>query len=87
MYEWILIMALAVAALASAAVGIVCLRCRQMEREKNRGIVEVIREQDRLARELERARIEKQAIENILKTKLPEPLPGAHRRKKNKPLL
>lgn len=70
MNEWILILALAAAALASAAIGIVCCCCRRMEREKSRGIVNAIREQDRLARELERARVEKEAFERVLRSKL-----------------
>lgn len=70
MNEWILILALAVAALASAAIGIVCFCCRRMERERNNGLVNAIREQDRLARELERVRVEKEAFERVLRTKL-----------------
>lgn len=72
MNEWIIIMALGVAALATAAVGVVCSCCRRMEREKNSSIVHAIHEQDRLARELERARIEKEAIERLLRSKLTE---------------
>lgn len=72
MNEWVLILALAVAALASAAVGIVCFCCRRMERERNNGLVNAIREQDRLARELECARIEKEAFERVLRSKLTE---------------
>lgn len=70
MHEWIIIIALGVAALATAAVGVVCSCCCRMEREKNSSIVHAIHEQDRLARELERARIEKEAFERMLKTKL-----------------
>lgn len=70
MNEWIIIMALAVAALATAAVGIVCSCCRRMERQKNADIVHAIHEQDRLARELERARIEKLTLERALHAKL-----------------
>lgn len=72
MNEWIIIMALAAAALASTAAAIVCFCCRHMAREKNRGIVNAIHEQDRLARELERARIEKEAFERVLRAKLSE---------------
>lgn len=72
MNEWIIIMALGVAALATAAVGVVCSCCRRMEREKNNSIVQAIHEQDRLARELERTRIEKEAIERVLRSKLTE---------------
>lgn len=72
MYDWIIIMALGVAALATTAVGIVCSCCRHMEREKNSRLVHAIHEQDRLARELERARIEKEAIERVLRSKFTE---------------
>lgn len=70
MNDWILILALAVAALSSATIGIVCICCRRMEREKNRGIVNAIREQDRIARELEHARVKKEACERALRSKL-----------------
>lgn len=73
MKEWVLILALGVAALTTATVGVVCYCCRRMEREKNSSIVHAIHEQDRLARELERARIEKEAFERMLKTKLSDP--------------
>lgn len=73
MNEWIILMILVVAALSLAAIGLVCCRCRQMEREKNRGLVQAVREQDRIARELEHARIEKETLERILETKLAAP--------------
>ena len=73
MNEWIILMALVVAALSLAAIGLVCCHCRQMEREKNRGLVQAVREQDRIARELEHARIEKETLERVLKTTLAQP--------------
>ena len=73
MNEWIILMALVVAALSLAAIGLVCCHCRQMEREKNRGLVQAVREQDRIARELEQARIEKETLERVLKTTLAQP--------------
>ena len=73
MNEWIVLTALVVAALSLAAIGLVCCHCRQMEREKNRGLVQAVREQDRIARELEHARIEKETLERILGTKLAAP--------------
>lgn len=72
MNEWILILALTVAALASATIGIVCFCCLRTEREMNDIIVHVICEQDCLTRELERARIEKETVERVLLSKLPE---------------
>lgn len=72
MKEWIILLALAVAALSLVAAGVVCYCCRRMERRKNLGILRAVHEQDRLAKELERARIEKETIERVLRSKLPE---------------
>lgn len=73
MDEWIILLSLVVAALSLAAIGLVCLRCRRMEREKDRSLVRALREQDRLARELAHARIERQLHERLLVTKLAAP--------------
>lgn len=70
MNDWIICLALIVAALSSAAVGVVVNCCRRMKQEKNRGLINAIHEQDRLARELEHARIEKEALERVLISKL-----------------
>lgn len=70
MYDWIICLALLVAALSSAAVGMVVSYCRRMKREKTRSLLNAIHEQDRLARELEHARIEKQTLERVLVSKL-----------------
>lgn len=70
MNEWIILLSLGVAALSLATMGVVFLCCRKRERERNRGIVQAVREQDRLARELAQARIEKQTLERVLETKL-----------------
>lgn len=83
MNEWIILMALVVAALSLAAIGLVCFRCRQMEREKNRGLVQAMREQDRIARELEQARIEKETLERVLETKLAAPAEMSAAKKEN----
>lgn len=72
MKEWIILLALAVAALSLVVAGVVCFCCRRMERRKNLGILRAVHEQDRLAQELERARIEKETIERMLLSKLPE---------------
>lgn len=72
MKEWIILLALAVAALSLVVADVVCFYCRRMERRKNLGIFSAVHEQDRLAKELERARIEKQTIERVLRSKLPE---------------
>ena len=76
-------MALVVAALSLAAIGLVCCHCRQMEREKNRGLVQAVREQDRIARELEQARIEKETLERVLETKLAADVTAGAAKKEN----
>lgn len=70
MNEWIIILALTVAVLALAVIGMVCFCCRRMKREKDNSLVTAIREQDRLAHELERVRIEKEAFERVLRSEL-----------------
>lgn len=69
-------LALAIAALASATIDIVCFCCLRTEREMKSIIVHVIREQDCPTRELERARIEKAAP---VETVQPAPPPGPNR--------
>jgi hypothetical protein len=64
----ILLVTLSVSALVAG--GIAYFRYRKIRRSCNREIVRRIREQDRLARELEHARIEKQAIECLVRSKL-----------------
>lgn len=78
-------MALVVAALSLAAISLVCCHCRQMEREKNRGLVQAVREQDRIARELEHARIEKETLERVLETKLASPAETSAAKKESNP--
>lgn len=85
MNEWIILMALVVSALSLAAIGLVCCHCRQMEREKNRGLVQAVREQDRIARELEHARIEKETLERVLETKLASPAETSAAKKESNP--
>lgn len=85
MNEWIILMAVVVAALSLAAIGMVCYHCRQMEREKNRGLVQIVREQDRIARELEQARIEKETLERVLETKLAAAAETSAAKKENNP--
>lgn len=46
--------------------------CRRMQKNKNRIIASRLREQDRIARELEHTRIEKDAYERLLRNKLYE---------------
>jgi hypothetical protein len=50
--------------------GIAYFRYRKIRRDCNREIVRRIREQDCIARELEHTRIEKQAIEGLIGSRL-----------------
>jgi|GEM_PF-4815661 len=52
------------------AVVLLLHRYRSMEKDKNRIIAGRLREQDRIARELEHTRIEKETYEKLLKNKL-----------------
>lgn len=70
MQNWIIFLALTISALSLTAAGIVCRCCRKTQREKDRRIVEVIREQDDLIRELEHTRIEKKTLERALAAEL-----------------
>ena len=54
------------------------LRYRYLMKEKNYGIFHQIREQTRLARELERALIEKETLEKLVKSKLDESINKKH---------
>ena len=49
------------------------LRYRSSVKDRNRSIVQLISEQTRLARELERALIEKETLEKIVKLRLSDP--------------
>ena len=70
MYKEIIVLSLAVALAALITAGAIYFRCRRIRREKNRRIARVLHEQDLLARELEHVRIEKQAFERVLTTRL-----------------
>lgn len=70
MYESILFLALIVAAASSTATAVVTRRCNRIRQEKNRSLRRAIREQRRLARELEDTRIGKLALERELLARL-----------------
>lgn len=70
MYKEIIVLSLAVALAALVTAGAIYFRCRRIRREKNRRIARVLHEQNLLARELEHVRIEKQAFERVLTTRL-----------------
>lgn len=66
MNDWILIMALILSCLSLATAGVVCRCCRKMRLEKDRRIVEAVREKDELLWRLEHAGIEKETLERVL---------------------
>lgn len=72
MNAYILFIASAIVFCSLATVLIMYLHCRRLKRNRNKYIMKYIREQDRLKRELERTYIEKEVMENLLKSKLAE---------------
>lgn len=70
MFDYIVLAALVVALVSLIGCIIVCLCCTRLRKEYGRSLVTRIREQDRVTRELERTRVEKQTIEKVLLTKL-----------------
>lgn len=70
MYESIIFLSLIVAAASSTATAVVTRRCNRIRQEKNRSLRRAIREQRRLARELEDTRIGKLALERELRARL-----------------
>lgn len=54
------------------AVGLLARYCRRIEHRCNRNVAECLRTQDRMARELERTRAEKSALQELLRMKLSE---------------
>jgi hypothetical protein len=63
--------AVCVIILLSAAIAGQYFRHKRILGEKNRGIFRQIYEHDNLKKELERTRIEKETLEQLLKSKLP----------------
>lgn len=72
MDDYILVIASAAIGCSLIAVLLMYLHYRRLKRNCNKYIVKYIREQDRLKRELERTYIEKEVMENLLKSKLAE---------------
>lgn len=70
MWKSIIILALTVAVLSLTTTGIVYYRYIKMRRKKDRHIVQVIHEKDRVMRELENIRTEKETMERVLTTAL-----------------
>lgn len=54
------------------AILLICLHFRRVRRGYNMNIAKQLREKDRLFRELERARLEKEVMEKVLKINLSE---------------
>lgn len=75
MSNYILLIAWSVAGCSLAAVLLMYLHCRRMKRNCNMKIVEYLREQDRLTKELERTRIEKEVMEDLLQSRLAKTSP------------
>lgn len=72
MNDYILLIALAITFCSLAATLFFFLQWRRAEKNYNINIVKSLHEQDRVTRELERTRIEKQTVERVLKTQLTE---------------
>lgn len=70
--DYIFFISLSVAFCSLLAVLFIYIYCLQIKRKCNCNIMKSIREQDRVIKELERMRVEKEAIEKTLKTKLTE---------------
>lgn len=77
MNNYILLIALAITFCSLAAAVFLFLHCRRVEKNCNISIVRSIHEQDRVTRDLERTRIEKQAVENVLTARLTEVIESA----------
>ncbi|MEL5894740.1 hypothetical protein AAE250_14750 [Bacteroides sp. GD17] len=73
MKEYIVCIALIIAALSLAALILLSRHYEQAERTYTRTIANQLREQDRMTRKMEHLRIEKETIERILKEQFPEP--------------
>lgn len=72
MNDYIFLITLVLVFCSLAIVTCVLLYCRKIEQKCNYYIAKSIREQDGLAKQLERTRIEKEMIEKVVKTDLSE---------------
>ena len=64
--DTILIITILIAAVALTVAAILFLRYRRVKRKNAHTIVQYLRQQDRIARELEHTRIEKETLERII---------------------
>jgi len=70
MDHYIILAALIITFLSVVAVGVIYFHYRRMEIKKDHDIIMRIREQDRIMRELEKTRIERNTLEKLLKSGL-----------------
>ena len=70
MDKYIIFASLIITFLSLVAVGITYVHYRRMERKKDRDIILRIREQDKVMKELEQTRIERNTLEKLLKSEL-----------------
>jgi glutamate racemase len=83
MNECIILVALGIIAVISAVFTVLHFRYRRVIEQKDRGILQQIREQDYLVKELERAQVKNETLEQVLKNILevyPTARPAADRR-------
>lgn len=77
MNDYILLIALGIVCCSLAAVTVIFLHCRKVERNSNYNVAKSLREKDTLTRELERMRVEKEMTEKVLKMELSEAVKNA----------
>lgn len=70
MIDYLLFISLGIAFCSLAIVTSVFLYCRKIEKKCNYYMAKSVREQDCLAKELERTRVEKEMMEKVLKAEL-----------------
>lgn len=71
MYDWIILMALTLAALSLSTSCIVCRNFRRMRVGKERNIEHTVRRQEQLLRELALTRNERRHLRQVLTARLP----------------
>ena len=70
MNNWIIFIAIGSILVLILVIALLRIHYRKLIKEKERGIIRQIREQDRLAKELEYIRTEKKVMEKLLESKL-----------------
>ena len=82
MIDYILFISLGIAFCSLAIVASVFLYCRKIEKRCNYYMAKRIREQDCLAKELERTRLEKEMMEKMIKAELSDAVKSSITEKK-----